>query len=188
MNAALAAVLFFFQANAVFEIDMLPGEGGPVYEAASNELQLHALPSTASRILATIKVTAGQRLAYDDERYRTIQAGRIEALSASRIQGRLIGKVSRLSRNDYYNRNFASANIEVKSGAAVEFLQYRAEGSCFIRIAGDVIDAPCPYIDIAAFKLAKEPITEEWIHTTIGGSTGWLLASGPGIKEVDRTF
>jgi hypothetical protein len=150
--------------------------------ARSDELQLRASPSTASKIIATVGVSPGQRLSYDDQRYRTIQAGRIEVLSPSRVEGRLIGRVTRLSRADYYSDKFSDVKIEVKPGTRVEYLQYRAEGSCFVRIDGHVINASgCPTIDTSAFKLEAEPIT-------VGNSSGWLLITPANVKEVRREF
>jgi len=78
--------------------------------------------------------------------------------------------------------------LPVQAGDTVEYLQYRAEGTCFIRIASDVIDAKlCPNQQPSRFRLDTEPITEWWIHVTIKGKpAGWLLVSDAVVKVVDR--
>ena len=71
----------------------------------------------------------------------------------------------------------------------LEYLQYRAEGSCFIRMEGGVIDADdCPANNKSLFKIEAEPTVESWIHVVLRGSSGWLLVNDSGMKEVDREF
>ena len=60
---------------SVFEIDLWPEEGRPVFEAVGPQLQLRAAPSSSSAVIATLAVIAGQRVIFDDTRYRTIVAG-----------------------------------------------------------------------------------------------------------------
>jgi len=190
MNVACFAILLFafLQTRAVFEIDIWPGEGRPVFEAASNELPLREVPSSASRI-RTVTVTPGQRLSYDDTRYQTTRPGRIEVLSAAYVEGRLIGNVTQLSREKYYSDEFGHVKISVMAGQKVTYLQYRAEGSCFVRIDDNIIDAsPCPIADTGKFKVVLDPRTEGWIHVVGGDSTGWLLISEANAKLVGREF
>src|SRR5437868_1268140 len=92
--------------SPVFEIDLWPGEGVPQFEALSKELKLHELPLSSSRIVSTVMVSLGQSVNYDDTLYRTVEAGRIEVLEPSEIDARLIGKVNRLTRSDYYSNRF----------------------------------------------------------------------------------
>ena len=75
----------------VFEIDLSPGEGRPVFETTMTILQLRDAPSASSKITETVKVTAGQRIPYDDTRFRTIQPGAIRVLDPTRIAGRNLG-------------------------------------------------------------------------------------------------
>jgi len=188
----LPMVLFvaFLQGPVVlFEIDLWPGEGRPVFEAVSRNLELRELPSASSKTIGTVGVSPRQRLSFDNTRYRTIQAGQIRVLGSTRVTGRMLGAVNGLSREDYYNGKFAPAFVEVQPGANVEYLQYRAEGTCFVRIAGNVIDAdPCPSNDKSMFRVETEPKTEWWIHIVLGDSAGWLLVTDSTVKVVNREF
>ena len=65
--------------GTIFEIDLWPGEGLPVFEAASRQLLLHDAPSSSSRVTQSVNVNPGQRVAFDDTRYRTIQTAGIRA-------------------------------------------------------------------------------------------------------------
>ena len=102
----------------------------------------------------------------------------------------MLGAVKALSREDYYKGKFGPATLEVQPGVDVEYLQYRAEGTCFVRIAGNVIDAdPCPSNDKAMFRVEMEPRTEWWIHVLISrDSAGWILVTDTRVKVVNREF
>jgi len=183
-------MLFVLQTSAsIFEIDLWPGEGIPVFEATSQKLQLHELPSASSRVSQILNVSGGQRISFDDTRYRTTQAGRIRASVNGGVMGRLIGNVSYLSRDSYYRGKFAPANIEVRSGTSFEYLQYRAEGNCFVRIDGNVIETwPCPTIEKSKFETIAEPKIEWWIHVINDKAQGWLLVVDANVKQVKREF
>lgn len=172
----------------VFEIDLWPGEGLPVFEAVATRIELRELPSASSRIVQTLVVRPGQRLVFDDTRYRTTKPGRFIALTPTRVTGRTLGDVSRLSRSDYYSGKFAPAGVDITAGDRIAYLQYRAEGTCFVRIANAVIDTkPCPTEMKREFTLEAEPITEWWIHIIVDGeAAGWLLVIDSTAKVVRR--
>jgi hypothetical protein len=182
----LIASLLQLQSRGIFEIAILQGEGPHIFRARTNELPLRNTPSLTSPIGVKVKTSPGQQLTYDNELSRTTRVGHFKVLSGAQIEGRLFGPLSQLSRQDYYYGNFSRTNTAVAPGTTVEYLQYRAEGSCFIRIDGNAIEAsPCPEIDMSKFKVEGEPQTEEWIHVKIGSSSGWVLVSGDGSKLVD---
>ena len=174
--------------GAVFEVDLWPGEGIPVFEAVAPQLQLHEVPSAASRVVETLAVKPKQQLTFDGTRYRTMKAGRFRVLARTTVTGRVLGDIGRLSRRDYYSGKFGPAMVDVVPGDAIEYLQYRAEGTCFIRIAGSVIDADlCPTHTKAVFALEAEPVTEWWIQITRSGKpVGWLLITGSTARVIDR--
>ena len=58
-----------------------------------------------------------------------------------------------------------------------EYLQYRAEGTCFIRIERRVIDADCPAYMKSMFKVEIEPKTELWIHVVFPGGPAGLATT-----------
>jgi hypothetical protein len=196
-STVLLSLLLQSSSSTIFEIALWPGENTPIFEAVSTPLQLHERPSSTSPFSSTVNisgqriafvnVSAGKGVTYDDTRYRTTKAGRIRALVASQVMGRMIGNVTSLSREDYHSDKFPQADIDVKSGASFDYLQYRAEASCFIRIAGKVIDTtPCPANDKTRFRVEMEPQVEWWIHVVIGNSRGWALVSDSTVKDVGR--
>src|SRR5438132_4098209 len=191
MRIASSMVLLFVlqTSTSIFEIDLWPGEGIPVFEATSQQLQLHELPSASSRVSQILNVSAGQRISFDDTRYRTTQAGRIRASVNGAVMGRMIGNANHLSRDSYYRGKFAPANVEVRSGTSFEYLQYRAEGNCFVRIDGNVIETwPCPTIEKSKFETIAEPKIEWWIHVIDDKAQGWLLAVDANVKQLKREF
>jgi hypothetical protein len=188
--APLITVMFSLQSapGALFEVDLWPGEGRPVFEAVAQQLRLHALPSASSKVVESVRVRPKQRLAFDETRYRTIKPGRFLVLASTGITGRRLGDVSRVSRSDYYTGKFGPANVAVRAGESIEYLQYRAEGTCFVRTAGSVVDAdPCPTQKEAEFRLEIKPTMEWWIHIIVAGKAlGWLLVTDATAKVVDR--
>jgi hypothetical protein len=182
----------FLQAGVpVFEIDLWPGEGRPVFETTTTTLELREAPSASSKITERVAVAPGQWVSFDDTRFRTVQTGRIRALVSTRITGRILGTIQRLSREDYYKGKFPSAKIDVAPGTIIDYLQYRAEGTCFVLVAKTVIDAdPCPINDKSKVRVEAEPKTEWWIHVVLSGgsSKGWVLASDSELKLVRREF
>jgi hypothetical protein len=137
-----------------------------------------------------VKITLGQQLPFDDTRFRTTQVGEIRVLSLTRVTGRNLGTIVRLSREEYYKGKFSPALVELQPGSTVEYLQYRAEGTCFVRIAGSVIDAEsCPTNDKSKYRVETEPKTEWWIHIVLSdGSKGWVLVAESTVKLVNRQF
>ena len=188
--AMLITLAFSLQSapEATFEVDLSPGEGRPVFEAVAQQLRLRELPSDSSKPVETMRVQRKQRLTFDDTRYRTMKPGRFLVLASTSLTGRTLGDVRRLSRSDYYSGKFGPASVTVKAGDSIEYLQYRAEGTCFVRSAGSVIDAdPCPTEKDAAFRLEARPVVEWWIHLVVDGKArGWLLVTDATARVADR--
>ena len=188
---SLAALLLVLTAQAasgvVFEVDLWPGEGRPVLAAGRSRLELRESPSESAKVVATWTGRVGRRLTFDDTRYRTATPGRVVAIGSATITGRDLGEVSRLSLSDYYSGSYAAVRVAVKAGDAVEYLQYRAEGTCFVRVAGRAIDAdPCPTQQPNSFRLEVTPTTEWWIHIVDGKTRGWLLITDRSARVIRR--
>jgi hypothetical protein len=137
-----------------------------------------------------VRVIKGQPIEFGKTLFRTTRAGRLRALAAATVTGRRLGPIVLLSRDDYYSGKYATVSLPVASGETIEYLQYRAEGTCFVRVRGDVINADhCPLEAAKSFVLEAEPETEWWIECAVNGkSQGWLLVDGKSVKEIGRTF
>lgn len=95
-----------------------------------------------------------------------------------------------LTRADYYSGKCGPIHGHLEEGAIVEFLQYRAEGTCFVRSAGRTIDAdPCPSERKSDFRLEVASVTETWIHLVVSGkAAGWLRVTNATARIVAREF
>ena len=81
--------------------------------------------------------------------------------------------------------------FDVPADTIIEYLQYRAEGTCFIRVGKTVIDAdPCPAVDKSKARVEVEPRTEWWIRVVLPGGApkGWVDAHDSALKLVTREF
>src|SRR3954451_7339561 len=145
----VAAVALLAQApRGGFQIELWPGEGRPQFQVMGNELAIHEIPSSSARIVRRLSVARGQDIAFDETRYRTTESGRLQVLASTRITGRVLGAVRSLTRDAYYMGQFPRQGVACKEGDVIEYLQDRAEGTCFVRVDDQVVDAdPCPAQD-----------------------------------------
>jgi len=133
----VAALGLFAQApSGAFEIELWPGEGRPQFQAVANELAIHATPSSSAKIVRRLGVAPGQDIAFDETRYRTTESGQLLVLAATHITGRVLGPTRSLTRDAYYSGEFPRQAVACRQGDVVEYLQYRAEGTCFVRVGG----------------------------------------------------
>jgi hypothetical protein len=171
--------------TAVFETNMPPGEGPHDFMAAGDQLILRALPSGESRTVRSLKVSPGQELPYDQARYRTTREGHIRVVAPFIVKGRMIGQVRYVSGAEYGSDRYRDVELPVTAGADIGYVQYRSEGTCFVRMGKDVIDAaPCPALDRSLTRVESEPAAELWIHVSLGSSVGWLRIEQTSAKEV----
>lgn len=178
------------QADVTFDVELWPGEGRPVIESVAPALELREQPSRAARQTQTLSATPGQRLTFDETRFRTIRPGRLQAVVPATVSGRRLGSVQALSRADYYSARYPDTAVKLNAGDSFDYLQYRAEGTCFVRIGGVVIDAQaCPWDDRQAFRRISEPVVEWWVRLVPNGKpAGWLLLTDKTARVVERQF
>jgi hypothetical protein len=173
-----------------FSVETWPGEGIPVIEARTASLFLHDAPDPASAIVDTLLVDVGARIFYDSTRYQTIEAGSIVMFGAMSVSGRDFGERAHITREEYYTAGLDSVAIPVSPPTTIEFLQHRAEGTCFVRLKKRVINAdPCPVFDSATVRVEREPVTRWWIRVRGQHITdGWLTLSDTTAQAVRRQF
>jgi hypothetical protein len=190
LSLVAALALFAQTPGGVFEIELWPGEGRPQFQAVANELVIREMPSTSAKIVQRLGVTRGQQIAFDETRYRTTESGRLQVLAAANVSGRVLGRIRLLTRDAYYRGQFRRQAMTLKEGNVVEYLQYRAEGTCFVQIADQVIDAdPCPAQDDHSFRVVTQPKTEWWIRVILNRvPAGWVRVDEKAVKQSGRSF
>lgn len=188
LTAAMAAQA---PSVAVFETETWPGEGRPHFLAITHEIVIRESPSSNATIIRRLPVRTGQSVAFDQTRFRTMVPGSIQVLAAGTVTGRVIGTTRLLlTREAYYKGKFPQGTAEVQPGDAIEYLQYRAEGTCFVRVDGRILDAtPCPSENERRFRVVSQPATEWWIRVVVDGEPiGWLLVEDETVKLSRRSF
>lgn len=189
--SVLAVLTLLAQApGALFEIELWPGEGRPQFQAITNELVIREAPSTSARIVRGLPVLGGQDIAFDESLYRTLEAGHVEVMATTMLTGRMLGTTRHLSSDAYYKGEFPIQTLDFKKGDMINYLQYRAEGTCFMQVAGQVMDAdPCPTEDDGIFRVDSPPKTEWWIRIIKDGvPVGWVMVDDKSIKQSGRQF
>lgn len=173
-----------------FTIDLWPGEGIPVIEARRPVLLLRAAPDSDAPVVDSLNGRVGRRIAFDSTQYQTIKSGELRVMTPLQVAGRDLGELTHLTRDRYYQAPATDVSIPVAALATIEFLQYRAEGTCFVRMERRVIDAqPCPGFGQESVEVVTEPVTQWWIFARgQGGAHGWLLVSDSTAQSVRREF
>lgn len=174
----------------LFTVDLWPGEGIPVIVAKRPALLLRATPDPAAPVIDTVQVAIGSRLTFDSARTQTIEPGLIRVLTGIRLMGRDMGNEMYLRQDEYYDRVRPDVDLRVVTPAAIEYLQDRAEGTCFVRMNGRVIDAsPCPAFATDSVRVERAPVTRWWIRmTNQGGASGWIVVSDSTAQSIRREF
>ena len=177
-------------ADIVFASDIWPGEGIPVIVLQRTALPVFAEPDPSATVVDTLKGRVGQRVSFDSTRYQTLTSGSVAIHTLFTLTGRDLGDVKRLTLDRYYQPNEAEVSIPIVAPETLEFLQYRAEGSCFVRVQGKVIDAqPCPGFGRESVSVIRDPVTRWWILVRgAGGASGWILVSDTTARAVRREF
>jgi len=177
------------KAVPAFEVDIWPGEGIPIVNAAHVNLPLREAPNTSAAIVGRLTTKAGERIRYDSTRFQTVRPAVVRITGEAAVRGRSLGTLRHLSRDEYYSNAFPDTTISLNPSVAMEYLQYRAEGTCFVRIGNQVVDAdPCPIMDTTKFSVTGKPETLWWIRALGSTVSGWLLISDTTATVVDRTF
>ena len=160
-----------------FASGMTPGEGGPHYETLAGGIELYAEPEAGAALIARVDPPPGTRFEFEEVRFRTLESAPVKLKAPIRVRGRSFGCISLLSRDDYYRGQYPEVDISLPEGAEFAYLQYRAEGTCFVRVGDAVLDTDdlCPPGDYeGSLEMAAEPATELWVKTTLEGVNGWL--------------
>jgi hypothetical protein len=74
-------------------------------------------------------VSPGERLTFDETRFRTTKPGRLQVIAPTSVTGRRLGSIQALSRGAYYSGKFADVTVKLNAGDTIDYLQYRSSGS-----------------------------------------------------------
>jgi len=170
-----------------FESEFWPAEGVPEYVSRAERLFLHARPASDAPIMAEWTVHLKDPVPFDGFRFRTIRPGVLVARCSGNLVGRNLGRTDYVSQANYYRDGGESVTIRFGPEDHIEYLQYRAEGTAFLRWQGLVLDAPLP--GRPDFDTVCHPVAESWVRATSPstGVTGWVLADDQ-LEEIHRQF
>lgn len=177
--------------DSIFEVELWPGEGRPQFKTTGAALTLRERPARSAPVARVVPdVPPGTPIAFDHVRYQTMQPGSIAVLAPDTVSGRNMGDIRYLSRKEYYAGSYPQEDRAVVAGDTIVYLQHRAEGTCFVRIDRDVIDAsPCPAHLGDSFDLVAEPQVAWWIRVVRHDApAGWLLVGDSTVTQAGRRF
>lgn len=179
------------QPAPLFESELWPGEGVPKFSAKSDYLLLYSLPDSHLSPARKWKVAPGTPLRYSATRLITRKAGIIEVIRASEIQARPLGEIKHLSGDRYYSGDAALRKLSLRRGERVQYLQYRAEGSCLIRRGKIVYELEeCGFDQRGPLRLSVEPLVEWWVRLQRARESpgGWIQISEQAVNFLPREF
>lgn len=176
-----------------FESEFWPEEGIPVFEAKCSRLALRARPSIDAPVSGYLLTAPGSRVAYSGFRYRTLRPGLVVVHKDYTLTGRNLGRTDYVSVANYYDDGGELVTLQLESSDRLEYLQYRAEGSGFIRWQGLVLDIESlPWLGSnRPLELVVNPVNEAWIRVESESdmTTGWIpVDEDETVFEIDREF
>jgi hypothetical protein len=180
-----------YQPRPVFQSELWPGEGEPKFSAKKGHLVLHTRPSSNATRARRRKVTLGGAVPYSETRLITLKSGVIEVTHPGELQARSLGEIRYLSGDDYYQKGSRFQAMAVEKGERLQYLQYRAEGSCLAKRGRSVYEIEgCDFGESSPLKLRSEPVVEWWIRLPREGQnpTGWLRVSEQVVNFLPRAF
>lgn len=194
MSSIILLILITFTnwSEPVLILELWPCEGHPQFESTGQELRLHAEPDRKSTVIRSYRPRRGRRILWDKTEYQTIAPAIVKVLRPVTLDGRSFGRICRITSNHYYRGYIENRKLRFKPGEQFEYLQYRAEGACIIRIEDEAIEVErCRWIEDNnnTFEMSGEPKTEWWVRVIEANkSLGWLLIDNTHIKWLDRSF
>ena len=175
-----------------FESEFWPEEGIPVFEAKCDRLVLRARSDYDAPVVGYLSTLPGSRILFSGFRYRTLRPGRVVVHEKCTLTGRNLGQTDYVSKANYYNDGGELITLKLQANDRLEYLQYRAEGSSFIRWQGLVLDVEySPWLGSnRPFELVVEPVIEAWIQVESESDTGagWIQVENETVLEIDREF
>ena len=165
----------------VFVSELTPGEHLPEFYAATTQLTLHKEPSKLSPVVEQFKIKNGEKITFDETRYCTVKPAIVKTVNSTYLYDVIkYGKLKYFSMKAYYEAGSGpESKFALKSGEVIEYLQYRAEGSCIFRWRGDIYAGSCSWEgrpNSADFNMESLPINELWVRITKNKKTsGWFL-------------
>jgi hypothetical protein len=178
-------ILLHSHAALGFETDIWPGEGVPSFVTKKSEIEFHLTPDKSSRIVKQIKVGLDRPIAASSHRIKTTKSFKINFKTHKAVDATCYGKTEFLTSADYYDKA-VSKRISLTPQTTAEYLQYRAEGTHFVRVNGEV----CVLSEADFGKKIAEATIEWWIKVVYNArkkESGWLLV-GESVKESKRSF
>lgn len=163
---------------AEFQSEIPPGEG-PLTLVAKTDAPLFVRPDKRSEKVAGDEVKKGEMLGRGRHLYRTLKPGRITVTSPFQVKAHSYGAINLLTR-------MSSSTLKTFSfepGDLIEYLQYRSEGFCILRIGNEVIEAPEP--DPRRTTRKTKPVNEWWVLAlgSFEAERGWALVDGRRITR-----
>ena len=158
------AIAMLASPGLAFESALFPGEGPIRVRASGDEMVLRKAPMAYAGIADTIRIAQGEIIKVSNARFRTVVPGLFLVSDDCSIDGKRYGRVFYLSRLDYYRGGGKWETFRFSKRDTIEYLQYRAEGSAFLRMDGIVIKAELLTPESVALREIRSPQLELWIE------------------------
>lgn len=176
-----------------FESEFWPEEGRPVFATRSDRLAVHSRPDFEAPVIGYFSKEPGSRIEYSGIRYRTLRPGRVIVHEECQLAGRNLGPTDYVSHSNYYDDGGEMITVQLQPNDRLEYLQYRAEGSGFVRWHGLVLDVDyLPWLECdRPLELIVGPVAEGWIRVSgeVGMPEGWIhVDEDLTLTEVGRRF
>jgi hypothetical protein len=172
-NLAFVQPLLFISSMSlaqVFSVGLWPNEGKPTLSSLGKPIPVFKMPSSKSAKIGDLALKKAQTINFSDAVTITLKPGLILFNKGSELKGTDYGSVTTLSRDEYYDRG-TPFNEKTTKDETFEYLQYRAEGSFFIRRKGKIFALE------SGPKPLSQPTIEWWVRLKLPKNkldAGWI--------------
>lgn len=163
----------------VFSVGLWPNEGKPALSSLGKPIPVFKMPSSKSAKIGDLTLKKAHTINFSDAVTITLKPGLIMFNKGSELKGTDYGKVTALTKDEYYDRG-TPFNGKIASDETLDYLQYRAEGSFFIRRNGKVLA-----LESGPEPLSK-PMTEWWVRLKLTKNkldSGWIKIQSDMVQD-----
>lgn len=122
----------------VFSIDLWPEEGKPSLVATGKPVKVFKEPTTRSSLIGTLTIEKDSVILFGDVRTVTVKVGVVKFAKGDETDATDFGNVASMNRQQYDDKG-KPVVVKFTKDETVDYLQYRAEGSFFVRRGGNVL-------------------------------------------------
>jgi len=181
---------FFYTKDTAFVAELWLEEGIPKYIANTRRMSIYEKPDLNSPY-EDIQVDLDESINFDSFILKVVNPGILYVTKDLTLNCINYGAISKLTKQSYYSDGIKDS-IFLKVGDKMEYLTYRAEGTCLFRYKHKVYESEIDLKDFDTYiSLTSPPVIHQWVGITnnkYNKTMGWVKYNSNIIIEKNRIY